>query len=166
MSQEIYTTKAPKVILPLQYGMAWRVSTYVTNFDTDNPVYWDAWTSNSEYISKEDGNTYQITLAGPKAYKLVGFVSVTESLDAEMARRFQWYNVTTGNLVGSEGGFHYKITGDASSGSGPAIAYVSIENESVFELRCTYDLGDVDYFSYGTMCEISSLQNLEIKEGE
>ena len=152
----------PKVELPVEYALGWRDSEYSTNFTTNNPAYWDEFETNSSSIQKSSGNTSQITLSGGKTYKLTGHIALREQSNTQVYRRFRWYNVTKGEDVGSKGGFYSGYSSYSGAGGGPAIAYLALQEDAIFELRCAESSGDADYLTYGTSFEIEHFQNLKI----
>lgn len=162
MDFEKVNIEMPRQFKNITYALGWRESEYVTNFLENDPVYWEKFlTSNDKYITKVDGDTADITLQGGKTYKIIGKVGLRDATDASIYRRFQWYNVTIGESIGSQGGFYTAATGDCGIGCSDAIAYVTVpENEEyVFQLRCVYQSGDVDVFTYGTSFEVANIQN-------
>ncbi len=164
MTQEPVVSPIPKVELPIEYALGWRTSDYSSNFAVNNPVYWENFETNTKSIQKGTGNTYQLTLRAGKVYKLTGYVALREQSNALFGRRFRWFNVTKNTYIGSEGGIYSGYSSYTAGGSAPAIAYAKLDEDSVFELRCTSSSpsGDVDYITHGTSFEIEHLQNLKI----
>ena len=163
MTQEIAESPIPKVELPVEYGLGWRTSNRTSNFVRNNPVYWDQFEGNSESIKKNSGDTFQITLSGGKSYRLTGFVNLADATETTVFQRsYQWWNNTKQEFVGSQGGMYSAGDIDAAGGASPAQAYVSLDEDSVFELRCTFASNDVDTIGRGTSFEIQHLQNLKI----
>lgn len=161
MTQEIAEIPIPKVELPVEYALGSRSSTKSTDFTLNSPAYWNQFETNSESIKKSSGDTFQITLLAGKTYKLTGYICVGESGSSDVYRRIRWYNVTKSQWVGAEGG-GFDNSSYQAIGSSPAIAYVQVDEESIFELRCSQASGDIDLMFQGTAFEVQHLQNLQI----
>ena len=143
--------------LPVEYGLGWRTSNRTSNFVVKNPVYWNQFESNSESITKASGDTFQITLSGGKSYRLTGFVNLADATETTVFQRsYQWWNNTKQEFIGSQGGMY------SAGGASPAQAYVSLDEDSVFELRCTYASNDVDTIGRGTSFEVQHFQRMKI----
>lgn len=162
MTQEIADSPIPKVELPVAYALGWRNSQNSHTLSTNTPIEWNQFKTNSDLIIKPSGsgNFNQITLKEGYIYKLTGYLSVHEQ-SGSITAGFQWYNVTESKWEGSAGGF-YTGRGDYhNGGTGPAIAYINIEKDTVFQLRVSQG-SSLDGETWGTSFEVQHFQNLQI----
>lgn len=140
---------------PPKYALGWRTIDTSVNFLLNDPVLWNAYESNDSSFFKSDSvgtsNFQTITLKKGHNYKLEGKPCLVDSTETTVfKRRFQWYNETTGEYVGSEGGIYSAGDSYAGGATGPAVAYVSTLEDETFSLRCTYTINDVDLMTMGT----------------
>jgi hypothetical protein len=164
MTQEIAEIPVPKVLLPVEYALGWRTSRYPsTTFNVGTPIYWDNFETNSPDIEKEStGEFKNILLSGGKVYKLTGYLSGDKSSSTAYDFRIRWWNVTDSKWFGSEGGAVHEVSYGGIGGS-PAMAYVSLEKDTVFELRCSFEGVSASlYLDSGTAFNVEHLQNLTL----
>jgi hypothetical protein len=140
---------------PPKYALGWRTTDVANNFTVDTSSPWNAYESNDTSFFKSDStgtNEFTtITLSEGKNYKLEGKPCLADSAETTVfKRRFQWYNETKQQYVGSEGGIYSAGDNYAGGATGPAVAYVSTSEDETFSLRCTYVFSDVDLVTMGT----------------
>lgn len=154
--------EVPKVLLPVEYALGWLSSSISSNFTLNTPATWNNFESNNESIKRgSSGNYTQIKLQPGKVYRLSASICVGESGSSDVYRRIRWYNVTKSQWIGCEGG-GFDNSSYQSIGSGLAIAYIQVDEESILELRCSQASGDVDLLIRGYSFEVQHLQNLSI----